>query len=144
MATSLSSAQILPQPDVAIVDPKTGVFTQDGYKFFNNLLSLIPQAPPTASVQTGIEAVGATQATATPLGNQWNEIDSATAANAGVLLSALQVGQTQVVANVSGVSINVYPQPGSQINALGINQPFALANGLRATFEFFKATQIRT
>ena len=144
MAISLTIGQILPQPDVAIVDSKTGFLTQDGYKFFNNLLNQIAQAVPTATVQTGIEATGATQATATPLSDQWNEVDSATAANAGVLLASLETGQAQIVVNESGVSINVWPQPGVQINMLGINQPFALANGSVANFRFFSDVQIRT
>lgn len=140
---SLTSTQVLPTPQTQIVDPKTGFLTEDGYKFFNNLISQT-QSGTTAAVETGIAAAGATQATATALSSQWNEVDSAPAAGAGVLLEALQAGQTQVVVNVSGVSINVYPQPGGKINALGINAPFPLANGSRATFEFFTATQIRT
>ncbi len=144
MASALNAAQILPQPQVAIVDPKTGFLSEAGYKFFNNLVSQLSSAISTVAVETGIEAVGTTQANATPLTAQWNEVDSATAANAGVLLEALQTGQSQVVVNVSGVSIDVWPQPGSQINALGVNQPFPLANGARGTFEFFTDTQIRT
>ena len=143
MATTLTTGQILPTPQTAIVDPKTGFLSEDGYKFLNNLINQLSQATPTATVETGIEATGLTQATATQLTKEWNLVETAALGGPfGVILDTLQTGQSQVVVNLSGQSINVYPPAGATINALASNAPLVLVTGAGATFAFFSTTQI--
>lgn len=147
MATVITG-QNLPPPQSAFVNPPGATggivalsLSYDGYQFLINLLSNALSSGITSSVGTGLVAKGSNQATALLLTNDWNEIDSGTG---GVLLASLQAGQNQVVFNNTGGSINVYPPPGSQINALGLNAAFVLTNATRATFDFFSSTQIRT
>lgn len=141
---TLTTGRNLLPPETPFVEPATGVLSNDAYEYFISLINQSSNAIPTTSVATGLSAQGTTQATALPLASGWNEIDVATAANNGVLLASLQTGQAQTVFNQSGITINVYPPPGMQINGLALNAPFALTNGSRATFDFVSNTQIRS
>lgn len=142
-ATIISSGNNLPPPQAPFVDPSL-ILSQDGYNFLINLINTLAQVTPTVTVAPTVAATGKTQATATQLSSQNNTVTSQTAGGTGVMLSALQAGQQQTVRNRTGVSISVYPQPGSQIEALGVNQAFTLTNGSDAIFSFDTATQIRT
>lgn len=127
----------LPPPQSAFVNPN-GTLSNDGNQFLigiQNTDNLIE----TGSVDSNVKAAGTNQASATQLTSQWNQV---TSGSGGVLLSAYQAGLQQFVANTSGGSINVYPPPGAQINALATNAAFSLANNSTATFKFISATQI--
>lgn len=137
-----TTGQNLPVPQSPFVNPDR-TLSNDGYQYLLSQLAQAAKDQATATVDTGLKSTGANQATALQLSSQWNEIDTVPAGT-GVLLEALQPGQSQVVFNASGTNLNVYPPPGSTINALAINDPFVLGGGLRATFEFFTATKILT
>jgi hypothetical protein len=136
---TFTTGQNLPPPQVPIVDPKTGIFSADGWKFIVSLIQRIASAIPTLTVATSVAAAGATQATATPLTKQSNTVTSGAG---GVLLLNLQAGQSQTVRNRSGNNVSVYPPAGSQIEALGANAPSTVANGADATFFFDTTMQI--
>lgn len=130
----------LQPPEAPFVDPKTGVLSNDGNQFLIDLLNQLSQENP-ASVATGLKATGTNQATALQLEDDWNQI-TAGPANAGVLLQALESGQSQTVLNSGAIPYNVYPPPGAQIDVLGANAAFSLGAGVKKTFEFFSAEQI--
>lgn len=135
------AGQNLPVPQSPFVNPQSGTLSYDGYQY---LLSLLAQASgSTATVASSLTSTGTNQATALQLSSQWNEVDTV-ASGTGVLLSAYQAGQSQVVFNEGTNPLLVYPAPGIQINALGNNVAFSLAAGSRGTFNFVSSTQIRT
>lgn len=120
---------------------KDGTLSYDGYQY---LLSLqAANSSSTATVSNALTATGTNQATALALTSDWNEVTNV-AAGSGVLLQALQAGQSQIVFNQGAHPLNVYPPPGGTINALAVNAPFALAAGSRQTFDFTSSSQIRT
>lgn len=139
-----TTGQNLPPPQSPFVNPATGILANDGYQYLLSLLNAAANDQATSTVATGLEATGTNQATALQLSSQWNEVDSAANAGAGVLLSAYQPGQQQTVFNGLGAALPVYPPPGVQIDALGVNQPYSLAAGARLTFDFWSDTQIRS
>lgn len=140
----ISAGRNLPPPQSPFVDQTTGILSYDGYQWLLSLLTAIVQAWPTASIDIGLTATGSTQATALQLNSQWNEVGTAAFGANGVILSALQAGQSQTVFNASGTAINVFPPPGAQINAQAANTPFSLADGLRQTFDFTSSDKIYT
>ena len=100
-------------------------------------------ALPTGYIQKSnavFAAAGTTQGTATVLNREINVISSGTG---GVLLPA-SVGTTFIVINYSGVAITVYPTSGAQIDSLGTNAGFALANGAKIMFVHCQTTQYAT
>lgn len=128
----------LPPPQSPFVNPKDGTLSNDGNQFLiglQNTGGLIE----TGSVDESVRAAGSNQASATQLTSQWNQV---TSGSGGVLLSSYQAGLQQFVANTSGGGISVFPPPGAQINALGVNAAFSLSNNSSATFKFISATQI--
>lgn len=133
----------LPPPQSPFVDKETLNLSYDGYQFLLDLLTSFTSALTQQTVSTGLTSTGINQATALQLSSQWNEVDTV-ASGTGVLLSAYQVGQSQVVFNQGVNALLVYPPPGSQINSLGNNAAFSMAAGTRATFDFLSAAQIRT
>lgn len=133
----------LPPPQEPFVDPKTGFLVDGGYQFLLGLLKSAASSQATATVDSGLVATGANQATALQLNAQWNEVDTVPAGS-GVLLSAFGEGQSQTVFNQGLNPLSVYPPPGSQIDALGANIAFALAAGARHTFDFLTGSQIRS
>lgn len=138
---TFTTGQNLPPPQVPIVDPKTGIFSADGWKFIVSLIQRIASAIPTQTVATTVAAAGSTQATATPLTKQSSTV---TSGGGGVLLLSLQAGQSQTVRNRSGGNINVYPPSGASIESAGMNVAFVLGNGNDATFFFDTTILIRT
>lgn len=137
--SALVTGNNLLPPQVQLVDPKTGFLTGDGYNYFLGLINQLATAVPTASVSPALKATGVTQATALALTSQWNVVTVASAVANGVLLGSFNVGQSQVVFNVSGATIDVYPPPGFQIDALGANKPYALASPKMQIFNFESA-----
>jgi hypothetical protein len=134
----------LPPPQSPFVSAPNFNLSSDGYQYLLSLLAAEQSAIPTASISTALVATGANQATALQLSSQWNEVDTVPAGS-GVLLSTYQPGQAQIVFNGAPANaLLVYPPPGYQINALGVNVGFSLAAGSRATFDFVSTTQIRT
>lgn len=77
------------------------------------------------TVEVGVTAAGTTQATATVLVANWNEI-TAVAINAGVMLASLGPGQASELFNEGANALNVYPPVGGQIDALAIDAPYPL------------------
>lgn len=137
------TGQNLPPPQSPFVDPATGFLSDDGYQYLLSLLAAAAADQATVTTSDGLVATGTNQATALQLTSQWNEVDTVPAGS-GVLLSALQVGQSQTVFNEGVNPLNVYPPPGARINALALNAPFPLGTGSRATFDFTSDTQIRS
>ena len=142
MASTLTTGNNLPVPQSPFVDPKTGFLSNDGYQYILGLINQLASAIPIASLAPNLKATGISQATALQLASQWNVVTVASAVANGVLLSSYQSGQAQAVFNQSGVSINIYPPPGSQIDALGANKPYSLGNGKMQIFNFQPNNQI--
>lgn len=139
---ALTSGSNLPPPQTPFVDKQLNL-SYDGYLFLLSLLNAAASARSTASVDGDLVATGANQATALQLTADWNEITTV-AAGTGVLLQALQPGQSQTVFNQGVNALSVYPPPGVQIDGLGVNAPYALAAGSRHTFDCLSAGQIRS
>lgn len=134
----------LPPPQEPFVDPGTGILSNSGYQYLLSLLNAAATDQATSTVDTGLKSTGASQATALQLSAQWNEVDSVPNGT-GVLLSSYQPGQAQTVFNGDAANaLLVYPPPGSEIDALGLNAPFSLAHGTRLSFETWSENQIRS
>lgn len=112
------------------------------YRFFQALFN---RAASTVAylVETGITAVGTTQATATPLMAEWNEV-STTPLNSGVVLFNFAEGFDSVIFNQGANPLNIYPPIGCSIDALGANNPYVLAAGATRDFYQLSATQFRS
>lgn len=78
------------------------------------------------TVATGLTATGTTQGTALSLSSLWNEITT-TLANTGVIAANAAVGFELAIFNRGANNLNIYPPVGSQINALGANNPLVAA-----------------
>jgi hypothetical protein len=113
----------------------------------NNFFYLIRQLINRGGGQSGIistagsnlTATGTTQATALMLSNDYNEVLNGS--GKGVLLSALQPAQMQIVYNGTGGNVSVYPNGVGQINALGNSTAFTLGTGKT---QFFVAAETQT
>ena len=77
------------------------------------------------SASATVAAAGTTQGTATALTSDFNVVTSGTG---GVVLAAATPGRVMTVVNKSGVSINVYPSVGHQIDTAGTNGAVVLIN----------------
>lgn len=103
-----------------------------------------PQGPPGTppTVATGVAAAGIAQGTATSLTANENEVTSSTSGSAqGVKITLNTPGVRTVVHNYSGNQIDVYPPTGGQINRLGTNASFSVADGTSVEFDCMTATQ---
>lgn len=83
-----------------------------------------------------ITATGTTQADAYQIINNISVLTS-TPVSTGVVLFPQQVAARSVVVRIfnrGGNTVNVYPQVGGQINALGTNNPDTIANGSQKTY----------
>jgi hypothetical protein len=133
----------LPPPQSPFVDRQSLNLSYDGYQFLLDLLNIATSALAQQTVSSGLTATGANQATALPLSSQWNEVD-VTPAGSGVLLSAYQPGQQQIVFNDDASNaLLVYPPPGSIINALAVNAAYSLSASSHAIFYFIKPGEIK-
>ncbi len=139
-----TTGQNLPLPQAPFVNPQDGTLSYDGYQYLLSLLNANASQIPTATTSNNLVATGTNQATALQLTSQWNEVDTVPAGS-GVLLSAYQPGQSQTVFNGDpSNALLIYPPPGMQIDALGVNAAYSLAAGSRITFDFTSDTQIRS
>jgi len=133
----------LPPPQSPFVDKGTFNLSFDGYQFLLGLLNAATSALSQATVGSSLTATGVNQATALQLNAQWNEVDTVPAGG-GVLLASYQPGQTQTVFNDDNSNaLLVYPSPGSQINALGVNTAYSVASNTTKVFYFVKPGEIK-
>jgi len=131
----------MPTQAMPVVD-SAGVASQPWWRFFYGLYTRNASTVPYL-VATTLTAAGTTQATALALQSEWNAI-STTPANSGVRLNDFGVGLTSTVFNGGGAALKVYPPIGAQIDALGVNAPYSLANGKSQVFYQLSATQFRS
>lgn len=93
---------------------------------------------------TLIAHAGGGQALATPITTDYSIFTIvALAGDSGIIPSGLKYnGQVGIkVKNIGANSMNIFPQPGQQIDALGVNNPYALASG--ASVEFIATSAIQ-
>lgn len=132
----------LPTPQTAIADD-SGRLQDTWYKVFVALFGRTGQGTGVQlKVGNDLVATGAGQADALQLLNDLNEVLGG--ATGGVLLTVTIQGQWQQVFNGSGGNINVYPTADLQIDALGANAPYILANGKTQNFTLYNMTTFRT
>lgn len=133
----------IPPPTVNAIN-KDGTFAQSWKYLIQQLWnrtgggSGIPN-----TVDNPLAAGGATQATATALTEDLNEI-APVGLGSGVMLSALKPGQSQTVFNNGANPLNVFPQVGVQIDTLGANLPYVLAAGKTQIYSCYGTTEIRS
>lgn len=97
------------------------------------------------SMATGITAfAGGGQLNATALTKESNFVTTVASAADSVKLPVAVAGMRITVFNLGANSMDIYPVVGSDIDALGTNNPFALAAGLSAEFIAQSATQWRS
>lgn len=85
-----------------------------------------------ASVNGGVAAAGTTQGAATLLSKQVNVVTSATASTAvGILLPAGTPGMQLIIINATAVTLSVFPNTGSKIDALATNGAYSLGPNAR-------------
>ena len=129
-----------------LVDPKTGVVTQNGRIF---LLALWNRTGGASGIETNLSlsgpltATGASQANALTLTNDWNNV-ATVAGGTGVIIGALKPLQDITVFNSGANPLNVYPPTGAAIDALGSNAPYVLAPGKLRLFQFWSTSQLRS
>lgn len=121
---------------------KDGLPTQVWWRFWFGLFTRNQSTIPYL-VETGIAAAGATQATATPLTAEWNEI-STTPVNSGVVLDSFGQGFNSTIFNAGANALNVYPPVGCTIDVLAINAAYSLAAGKSQIFSQLSATSFRS
>ena len=139
MAASVASAAPLSMPTAAMpLAGPDGLPNQPWWRFWYGLYTRSAATVPYL-VGTTISAAGTTQADATPLLAEWNEI-SAVAANTGVVLNSFGKGFNSVVFNEGVSTLKIYPPVGCAIDALGSNNPYSLASG--ASRDFYQLTAI--
>lgn len=91
------------------------------------------------SISAAVSAAGATQATATALVSNINNVTVVAAAADGVRLPTAVAGMRILVRNTDAAdTLKIYPATGGQINALGANAAYSLVAGL--TIELFAST----
>jgi hypothetical protein len=132
-----------PQPPVAVVN-RDGSLTNDGASFLLALFNRTGGAggvPQTVSPQSA--ASGATQADATLLSESWARITDVPVGS-GVVLSAMQPGEMQLVSNGGVNNLLVYPPAGYSMNALGVDAPFTLPSDTMQVFMCLSAGAIFT
>lgn len=108
----------------------------------------VPPPPPVGgpdlpyTVANGIAAAGMTQATATALTAQDNEVTSSTGGSQqGVRITLTAPGTPTIVHNYSGGVVDVYPPGTAQINRLGASVSYTMADGSSMEFHCMSATQ---
>lgn len=94
------------------------------------------------SISAAVSAAGATQATATALVSNINNVTVVAAAADGVRLPIAVAGMRILVRNSDALdALKIYPATGGQINALGANAAFTLVAGLTIELVATTATQ---
>lgn len=122
-----------------LVDPETGILVRDGIDLIRALYNRTGQGTGIPlTVGNNLTALGTTQAGALELINDLNEVLNVSAGNTGVrllsTLGTLKPTQAQWVYNGTGSGINVFPPSGGQIDSLGTNNAYSLANGKQQIF----------
>lgn len=142
MASVATQAPLaLPTPSMPISD-QGGIVSQMWWRFFQGLYNRNASTVPYL-VATALTATGTLQADALALQSEWNEVTS-TPANSGVVLKNFGVGLNSLVMNFGGLTLKIYPPVGAQIDALGANNPYSLANNASRTFYQITDTQFRS
>ena len=91
---------------------------------------------------TSISAAGTTQATATVLLAQDNEVTTV-ASGAGVVVSPLfNPGEEMTIFNAGANALTVYPRLGLKINALPVNAGFSLGTNTGVLLRCVSTTRI--
>ena len=108
-----------PPPNTPLIDPK-GAMTNQGMSFFRALWNRTGQLNGTPyAVADNIASGGASQATATVLTADWNNV---TAVGGGVLLPSLTAGQmVWVFNNDPAINLTVWPPVGASITYQSVN-----------------------
>lgn len=133
----------MPTPEQALwIDPRTGLPAQAWWRFWYGLFKRTQADIPYLTAD-GLVAAGTTQADATVLTADWNEITT-TPANSGVLLNNFGQGFASFVWNFGANALKVYPPVGCEIDALGANNPYALAVGKLQIFSQLTVTRFRS
>lgn len=129
--------QNFPNDDEAIVN-RDGTMNQIGRFYLLSLYQRTGQGTGVpATVATDIVSTGATQAGAEELSNDINHVGP-TAVGSGVILFDMLPGQAQLVYNAGGNALNVYPPAGGEIDGLGANAPYILADSKVQIFTCFE------
>ena len=89
----------------------------------------------------GQTSAGTSQATGFLQTDDATEFTTVGASSACTLNSNNEAGDEIIIANAGSNALLVYPEVGSQINALGANASFSLTNGKTALFKKVSATQ---
>lgn len=92
-------------------------------------------------VATGLVAAGTNQGNALVLTTEWAEIATVAAATGVKLIPTVAGSEPLVVVNNGANNLNIYPAVGTQIDALGANNPYVLAPAAQRVFRAFTATQ---
>lgn len=143
MVAVTQSQQALAMPTMQMpITAKGDAVSQNWWRFLYGLYTR-SAASIAYLTSTGLTATGTTQATALALTAEWNEITS-TPANSGVGLRAFGIGLNSLVFNFGGANLRIYPPVGVQIDALGANNPYVLANGAQRNFYQLTAALFRS
>jgi hypothetical protein len=92
------------------------------------------------SIATGLTAAGTTQGTALQLSRQINDVTTV-AASSGVRLPTAVAGMRIIVRNSTATNLNVYPNTGAQIQALGTNVANVLVGSTMLEYVAVSTTQ---
>lgn len=140
MVAIISQSPInMPTADMPLTMGNDGKPTQIWWRFWFALLRRTLQTVPNTT-NNSVTAAGTTQTDAVVLDSEWNVIVS-TPANSGGILTAFGIGVSSTVMNVGGATVKVYPPIGMEIDALGMNNPYSLANNKTQIFNQVSTTQ---
>jgi hypothetical protein len=145
MSVNLFQTNFPPQI-TPIVDQRQQV-TTPWMAFFRALYLRTGESVGTPFVtQNNISAAGVTQATATPLISDWNNITTVIGGSEGVILPAMTMGQSITVFNNAGGNVNIYPPVGASLTVLGVatatNIPYVSTFPDAVIFYYFSDTDI--
>lgn len=91
-------------------------------------------------ISTAQTSAGSTQGTALAITRPITDVTTV-AGSTGVLLPTPTIGMRILIRNSGANTLNVYPNSGAQINALGTNTAFSLGTGTLLEFVSFSSTQ---
>lgn len=112
------------------------------WRFFQELVNRTANTIPYLTA-TGIVAAGTTQATATELNDEWNQVVT-TPVNSGVVITPFGTGTSVTVWNNGANSLKVYPPVGYDMDGGAVNAPYALAAGKVQIFSQLDDTSFRS
>lgn len=81
-----------------------------------------------SSVVYNADALGITQETAAPITAHVFRVDTADAANKGLILPVAEKGSIYIVRNSTAQALDIYPPLGEQLNFSGVNVPSTLGS----------------